>query len=431
MYTSYIGKKFLAYYNRRKNTSYTAERFFLDKFFKCFFLDEGHLMHVANSPFHYIPEKDVTASYGSKSLAQLNTLKNRIAENRVYMGIYVGGPAEDMDATTSGQITGIPNVVEKDDVYASWIGAAFGIGVNGGYVMLIDNEELLWALYKGWKHYRKYLQQTDGLKDKQIETWNGNWVRYRLENPDSDDRLPIEPEKAMGKWAIPTQSWGYITFMLARRFHMHKSIVVYAYNLSQTNTTLGFINIIPAEVNSFFEWREKIFPEEPTILNDNQINLLVAYYDFKIACKWGVIGLKALEPKALREYIPRPFGGGKEFIYSETTLFYFKIFKTWIIAMLNKIELLDLADEMAIALLEFSRSDKKGRAVKNQLSKDIRESRGLTQFTDNLTMMLDEVPALSDTLKEIIKEVLAMPIDHFPLFLSLVRFQYSYRASKN
>ncbi|NML38969.1 hypothetical protein HHL17_17315 [Chitinophaga sp. G-6-1-13] len=431
MYTSYIGKKFLAYYNRCEKKNFTAAAFFEDKFFKIFFKDEGHLMHVANSPFHYAPEKGAAASHGSKSKAQLVTLKERIQEHRVYMGTYVGGPAEDMDATTSGQLTGMSNNIDKEDMYASWIGAALGIGVKGGYVILIDDEEVLWLLYKGWEHYRSYLEQRDGLKNKQIETWNGNWLCHGPEFLKTRRRLPFEPEKVMGKWSIPTQPWAQITFELAKRFHHLDSLMMYAYNLSQTNTTLGFIALVPSEVNRLFEWREEIFFGEDTLLKASQIEKLETYYDFRAACKLGVIGLKALEPKALRMYMPKPFGGGKEFVYSKDTAFYFYTFKIWLIAMLNKDELLTLADEVAAALIEFGRSDKKGRTIKVQLSKEIRESRGLTQFVDKLTELLDDVPAVRDTLRKVVEKAIIMPSDHFPLFLSLIRFQFSYRSSEN
>ncbi|WP_212004052.1 hypothetical protein [Chitinophaga sp. HK235] len=432
MYTSYIGKKFLKHYNHREKTNFTAKEFFMQEFFDLFFTDHSHLMHVSNSPFHYKPGQGAVEMYGSKSLAQLNELKTSIESNIVYMGNYVGGPAMDMDNTTSGQITNMTGILQEEDIYASWIGAALGIGVNGSFVMLIDEEELLWMLFEGWECYRKYLHQTPGLKDKQIETWNGNWICLRLENPNAaDDLLPIEPVEVLGKLAIPTESWAKVTFMLAKYFSQKQILTAYAYNLSQTNTTLGFVNIFLYEVNRMFEWRENTFLGEDIILQENQITRLQTYYNLKTACKMGAIGLKALEPKYLREFMPKPIGGGKDFVYSANTANDFQIFKIWLIAMLNKIELLNLADEVAAALKEFAKSDKKGRSIKDQLSKEIRESRSPLQFIDNLRELQDEVPILADTLSIVMKEALTMPRDHFPLFLCLIRFQYSYRSAKN
>lgn len=426
MYTSYIGKKFLTYYNQRKKTQYTAEAFFLEIFFDLFFKDDGHLMHVANSPFHTAPDKSAVALHGSKSLAQLEGLKERINRNRVYMGTYVGGSAEDIEATTSGQLTNMNYTVDKEDMYASWIGAALGIGVKGGYVMLLDKEEILWSLYEGWEHYRKYLNQRDELKDRQIETWNGNWLRYGLQTP-----WEIKPVKMMEKWSIPTQPWVRITFILARQFRQLDSLVLYAYNLSQTNTTLGFISLVPSEVNRLFEWRGNIFLGEDPGITADQVEMLETYYDFRAACKLGAIGLEALEPKALREYMPKPFGGWKEFIYSTTTDYHFKIFKLWLITMLNRLELLTLADEMAATMKELEKSEKKGRTIKDQLNSKIMESKSVPQFIDKLTEMLAYLPDDHEMLHNVMREALIMPVDHLPLFLSLVRFQYAYRTSKN
>lgn len=99
--------------------------------------------------------------------------------------------------------------------------------------------------------------------------------------------------------------------------------------------------------------------------------------------------------------------------------------------MLKEPKLLTMADEVAAALIEFARSEKKGRSIKGQLTKEIRESKSIKQFVDKLTEMLDDMPAVGDTLYAVVKETLIMPTDHFPLFLSLIRFQHSYRSSKN
>ena len=39
-------------------------------------------------------------------------------------------------------------------------------------------------VYEGWKHYRKYLNDPtlDKLRGNQINTWNGQWLTYKLGN---------------------------------------------------------------------------------------------------------------------------------------------------------------------------------------------------------------------------------------------------------
>ena len=73
---------------------------------------------------------------------------------------------------------GIP--ITEEDIYASWIGAALGLTVQGGMILLIDAKDVLLTTYDGWKEYRKYLDQTPKLKPLQVNAWNGQWVASRL-----------------------------------------------------------------------------------------------------------------------------------------------------------------------------------------------------------------------------------------------------------
>ena len=211
MYTSYIGKKFLTLYNERKGINLSAEEFFEKIFFGLFFTDDAHLIHVGNSPFFQKPKEEDIKRYGSKSLAQLNNLKEAIASDIPNMSIFVGSSAKDLGSTTSGQVTSIDSMVDENEMYASWIGEALGIGVNGGFVMLIDEPDILWTLFEGWTYYRKYLTQTPNVKDKQIETWNGQWLCHSY-NSSFDENNPlyglnIETTEVQGNIAIPTQQW--------------------------------------------------------------------------------------------------------------------------------------------------------------------------------------------------------------------------------
>jgi hypothetical protein len=90
--------------------------------------------------------------------------------------IYVGYGAEEIQATSSGQLSSINIEINEEEIYTSWIGQGLGVGVSGGFVMLLQEDEILLSLFEGWKYYRQYLGQTPKVKDKQIETWNGQWL---------------------------------------------------------------------------------------------------------------------------------------------------------------------------------------------------------------------------------------------------------------
>lgn len=441
MYTSYIGRKFLKLYNDRKNTTYTSEQFFEQVFFGLFFTDESHLMHVGNSPFFQKPKETAVQSHGSKSLAQKAKLKSDIQNDVPNMAIYVGASAKDIGGTTSGQVSSIAIQVDSDEIYASWIGEALAIGINGGFVMLIDNDEILWNLYNGWEYYRKYLSQTPNIKDKQIETWNGQWLYHSFsENYDEnhpEDNLNIDPENVQGKLAIPTIKWTSVILILSKRFP-NSLITAYAYNLSQTNTTLGFINLYLKEIHEIYEMQNQLILEsDRTILSDLDIGRFEPFYYFKDACSFGTIGLRALEPAKLREFMPKgsvQYAGGKEYKFKdEESYINYKLFKTWIYAMLNKKEIIQLADQLASVLLEHEQSNKEENRGKTGRGEDIRkviESRYFKEFTENVKPLINK--GNSAKLEEIVqKSYLDIPSDNFPLFLTLVRFQYQIKKANS
>lgn len=438
MYTSYIGKKFLQLYNQKITKKYSARTFFDEVFFPIFFDGEKHLMHVGNSPFFQKPSTKAMEGGVTKSQAQLKKLHQDIKSEIPNMAIFVGYAAKDINGTTSGQLSNIDFKIDAEEMYASWIGEALGIGVSGGFVMLIDKEDILWTLFDGWKVYRKFLLQTPDLKDRQIETWNGNWLahafskEFNIEEP--TENFPFEPESILGKLAITTQSWSTILFALSRKYP--KSVLTaYAYNLSQTNTTLGFINLYLPEVNRMHEWRDKVFFDKTeNVINEKEIDHLETYYNFKGACKLGTIGLKALEPDKLRDFMPLPLGRGKDYKFSDQSSYtQFQIFKIWIIAMLNKTELLKLASEVATALENFERigkADSRGKTTISQEAKKIKEARNLKEFIDSLTDLLEKSSQQADLFKAVVDEIVKMPSDSFPLFLTLVRFEYQFQKSK-
>ncbi|UPK72080.1 hypothetical protein [Chitinophaga filiformis] len=438
MYTSYIGKKFLHLYRKRHNKSetYSAAQFFEEEFFPLFFRDESHLMHVGNSPFFQRPREEDVARYGGRSLAQFQNLKNKIRNGVPSGATYVGFAAEEIQATSSGQLTNMDFNIDEEEIYASWIGEALAIGVNGGFAMLIDEEEILFSLFSGWKHYRKYLQQTPNVKDKQIETWNGQWLYLALLedfNEEDFNYSNIEAVEGIGGLAIPTQKWSKVFFRLSKRYPS-REIVIYAYNLSQTNTTLGFIKVYLPDIRHLYEFRDKIFiNKEGVVLNDKQIESLETFYNFKSACKNGSIGLKAMEPAKLREFMPKgsvPYAQGKDFKFSdETSFIHYHLLKLWIIAMLNKTDLHQLASEVAKSLLDFERKPNRGKKDLDTLSEETRSASNIRTFIDRLTQILEADNR--EVFRNVVDQVIRMPSDNFPLFVTLIRFEYAYQKVNN
>lgn len=438
MYTSYIGQKFLGIYNERMHTSLSAEEFFEQIFFQLFFNDEKHLMHVSNSPFFQKPREEDVKKYGSKPLAQYHNLRKAIEQDEPNMAIYVGYAAKDIGGTTSGQISEMSLSIDANEMYASWIGEALAIGLNGGYLLLIDEPDLLWHLFQGWEYYRKYLNQTPHVKDKQIETWNGHWLYHWCDNFDERDPqrgLYINLSETVGRLAIPTCSWLEVIMSLAKKYR-HKTIMAYAYSLSQTNTTLGFINLYLSEIYSMYDLRDKLILDgEHTILTDQEIESYATFYNFKSACQLGCIGIKAIEPDKLRQYFPVgtvTYAQGKEFQFKSKKSKEYELYKIWIIAMINKTELLDSATELAKALLEFESTAEKGKTVYSNLSKEVRKASRFEVFGDKIKEVMINAPGnKEEVFKKAFTDAYYLPRDIFPLFIVLLDFEYNYWKLKD
>ena len=439
MYTSYIGKKFLKYYNGKGNKNYTAKEFFVEVMFPLFFDDERHLLHVGNSAFFQKPSKEFLAVSSSVQEARLKKLQNDIEKEPPNMATFVGYAAKDVSGTTSGQLTDINFKIDEEEMYASWIGQSLGIGVNGGLVIVIDDPELLYIIHNGAKYYREYLRKTPNVKDKQIETWNGNWINHfyskNFVNDDVWSNFELETNNTNGTISIPTILWSRLIFTFAK-IYPKEEITVYAYNLSQTNTTLGFIKIYLPQIRRMFELRDALFiKEKDSVLTDRQIEFLQPFFGFKAVCRQGTIGLNSIEPKGLRDFLPigtYKYSRGKELKVTEKNYTTYLIYKLWVIAMLNKTELLELAEKLA-AVLGGHKTDKaegtRGKTTKTREITDLLESRNLKIFIENLTKLMENYNGDKGLFKVVVEEILKMPVDNFPLFVALIKFEYNYQKN--
>jgi hypothetical protein len=438
MYTSFIGKKFLAAWNAKEGKSLTARQFFDEEMFPIFFDDERHLMHVANSPFFQsVSAKDLEGGRKESEIRRIN-LHQSVATKSPNASFFVGYAADGTRGTTSGQVTNIVSQTDHEEIYASWIGEGLAMGVGGGFYMLSEREELLLSVFDGWKIYRTFLLQTPNLKGRQIETWNGQWIAHLLKGGDKSEFYPEFDKKKDAKtgseyWAINTLEWTKLVFALCRKYP-GDVLTVYAYNLSQTNTTLGFLNLHLPEVNRLFQFRDKVFLDKSeSILTYKEIESLEPYFSFKRAAEFGAIGLRALEPDKLRDYLPqRDSKKNKDLnLTKDEARKQFQIFKLWIYAMLNRTELLDLAGQVATMLHQFEDNGKdRGKKVNDQLSDDIRSAVSLRVFVDKLGEILGSFPAASDTFRKVVDNAVKMPGDQFPLFVALIRFEYNYQKSQ-
>ncbi|MDR0302117.1 MAG: hypothetical protein LBI04_07395 [Treponema sp.] len=167
-------------------------------------------------------------------------------------------------------------------------------------------------------------------------------------------------------------------------------------------------------------------------VRNSEIERLETFFTFRNACKSGSIGLKSIEPAKLRDFMPvgsTEYARGQEFKFTdEKSYLNYSLYKLWIIAMLNKTELLDLATRLAATLLEMEAKKKdegnRGKTTLSQGIEDVKTAKNLRGFIDALTPLIEGSNA--DLFVDVVEQVLKMPTDNFPLFITLVRFELSH-----
>ena len=439
MYTEYIGRRLLNLYNEHKSEGapLSPKEFFDNVFFPIVFDDERYLMLANNSKFDQAAKqkkrKPLTAEVRRNALAQFHEDVETLEYPHGHL--YLGGSARELDAATSSQITDIAIPVSPEEIYCTWIGAAAGIGVKGGFSILIDNDQVLLALLDGWHQYRAFLSQLPTLKPYQIETWNGWWLVHRFSETYYRENDPLrdfpagqqdEPALSKGVHSFATPPWIRVVFALA---YVEATVaqVGYVYSFGQTNTTIGFIRFDLPKVDHLIGTYERLF-EHTRQTRGAFTRLYETQFGFMTACQKGSIGLKAMEPKNLRKYMPSRYDPGK--IPKKPTKqgdeINFQLYQTWIIAMLNNDDLLKQTQQIAEALYQFSKEAKRGKQTHKALVNDMLSSPNLKNFIDAITEVTTEGGSDKQLLNELVESVVKMPKSDFPLFLTLLRFKYAY-----
>ncbi|WP_071146759.1 hypothetical protein [Bacteroides ihuae] len=426
MIAANIGKVFLEAYNEKHKSNYSAKEFFVEKYFHLFFDEEKYMQWVTNSPFVQGIKKGVAPTPTERKL-KLEVLIDKIANNEADASIAIGFPSLDITATTSGQITNMALPLREEEVYLSWIGSGFGIGVQSGLSMFFDNKQILLDLYDGWTFYRGFLNKIPLLRGNQINTWNGQWLAHRYNKVTYDELNPtasFDPFATMKNegMEITTQSWIEVLIGIAYNYP-NSTMTAYVYSLGQTNITIGFIPFELPKIRSPFELFRKYFSSTK---NDIVRTLFGTAIGFTKACQMGAIGVNALEPKGFRECLER----GTLPKYNNTDeekKISFNTYQIWLLSMLNNEQLWDESLKIAATLSMYSASDKNAKKTKSQEVTNLLVSVNKKQFIEGLTSIVKSIqdPASLLLFSNIASLLHTMPIDNVPYFLTLIRFQYA------
>ena len=428
MITSNIGKIFLDAYNEEYGTSYDARTFFLEQFYPLFFDQNKQMMYVINSPFVQQLPSCRDCIKGIKSFEdieqrakRLNAFIEKVENNDADMSIAIGYPSIEVNAKTSGQVTDLKMNTSKEDIFLSWIGGALGITVSGGVSILFSHKNILLDIFKGWKFYRKALNETLMLDGNKINSWNGQWLFHYYDQREYEEENPLAnfaPYKVDkdGIIGIETQTWTKILIAISRKYDVVK-LLAYIYILSKSNTTIGFIPFDLTQIRRPIHLYEKIFGMSN---GRNAESLWGTAIGFKTACTYGAIGIKAMEPKGLRDYV---YKGKQPKAHNYDNINY-NVYIIWIYAMLNNDELWEKSQELAKLLNEVSSDKDKSISTKRKnLVETMLNATNKKQFIAAAAEVVSFI-GKKDEFKGIVKEIHGMPTDNVPYFLTLLRFQY-------
>ncbi len=450
-----IGKTFLRAYNHKYDKNYSAKEFFEQEFFPLFYNHPKYMQWVTNSPFVQGLRKGKYPTEDER-VQKLDRLKDKISSLSPDASIAIGFPSLDLVATTSGQITNLDLGIKEEDVYASWIGGGFGIGVQGGLVIFFDLPEILLKLYDGWQIYRNELQEKPKLRPNQIDTWNGQWLshvynkRYYVEASPTANFNPLETKKD-GTVQVATQKWVKVLAGIAQHFSEQR-ITGYIFNLGQTNTTIGFIPFSLPSITKPIEYYKRLFGENDYLQNARLIeDLLGSELTLYSSCKRGQIGINAMQPKGLMPFIrmhrsemklpeyrkkpilkPKNNESVEEFDdrkkksldkYNNHIVTY-KTYEGWLMATLNDESLYEKAEKYAQCFIEYQKGAGKGKKDRINHVKQALKAKNRHFFIEELVTIIENEKL--EPINELVKEIVKMPGDNFPYFLTLIRFRYAY-----
>jgi hypothetical protein len=463
MITVNIGRTFLKAYNRKYEKELTAKEFFEQEYFELFFNHPKYLQWPTNSPFVQMKQGQKPHLLKSdERIEKLNNLHAKIAAGDKDASIAIGFPASEEKefATTSGLITDLDLNFDNEEIYLSWIGSGLSVGVAGGLSILFDQPDILLQTYEGWKVYRKFLNDPvlESLAGNKITSWNGQWLSYTF-SKDFRDYFDYASLDNLGFFkldktdvVIETVKWSRLFFNLSRQFP-ESTYTGYIFSFGQTNKTLGFYPFKFQHAQKLIIFYKKLFGENAAMKDSSYYENMYGI-NIKRACELGAIGIQALEPEGLRKYfdkdkmpnlkksqVSRKVGQTDEEFDSilqeaekkdyENKIIPFRIYKTWLLAMItkNKEEMSDYTQEIAKAICEYRAADKKGSTKRsNVVQKQLFASKSKKAFLEALTEMISEVDENQlELFKELRDRIHLMNNEDFGYFVVLLKFDYAYQ----
>ncbi|UTA67681.1 hypothetical protein [Emticicia sp. 21SJ11W-3] len=438
MITTVVGKTFLEAYNAKYEVNKSPKEFFEEVYFELFYNHAKYMQWVTNSPFVQMKtgQKPELLTH-TERIEKLENLFEKVENSEPDASFALGFPASELKeyASTSGLVSDLVIPTTPDDIYLSWIGSGLGIGVAGGFSILYNDAKITLQTFEGWKIYRKYLEDDglDKLRGNQINTWNGQWLKYSLDKDEYREDFDFTELTNQKIFAVSeslaevnTVNWSELFFSLSQLYPQGE-LTGYVYGFGQTNKTIGFIPFYLKSGTRIIDIYRQLFGELNT--DKKRFEALFGMH-IKRACELGSIGLQALRPEGLVKYMKEDKTIS---LKKEEDTFNYYAYKTWLIAMIskNKDEITDYTLELAETFLEYrNRGSKNDRKT---LLEKLFSTKTKKAFLTNLTEMIEGFEKEEDRLKlrNFRNETHLMTNEEFEYFHILLKFDYTFVEKNN
>lgn len=177
MITIKSGELLVKRYNKENNTQLTPKEFFKSVIAPLLFYGNRHLVCWQNSKFFQYM-KDINSKKKELNESTFNEVVDDFCKeidnprNNVLttLNIFGGCAVPKYGATTFFSYSDNLDF-NQDERYYSFIGSSVALLIEGWCVML-DNEDIVWEIFKGIEKYRQVIDTNENLYGNQVYTWN-------------------------------------------------------------------------------------------------------------------------------------------------------------------------------------------------------------------------------------------------------------------
>lgn len=140
-----------------------------------------------------------------------------------------------------------------DERYCSFIGAFLRVNI-GSKSTVINDKDVIWTIYEGFEKYYEFIHNNDGVKDKQIPTWNGLYLYEKITKRNGYVDNNFDAKKGF-------KPINFVEFLEILSFLDNKVNTLLFSTFEKTNKSGGYVTIDLDGVKGWFSIFKKVLKE--------------------------------------------------------------------------------------------------------------------------------------------------------------------------